>query len=265
MPIRIEKPVPHVAVLTLDEPKARNALTAETRVELRDQLEILRADPGVHALVITGAGGNFCAGGDVRTMGETDPEKIRARMTEVAQAAEAVAAFPKPLIAAVSGHAAGAGVSLACLCDVVVAEETAQFTFSFLRLALGPDWGLSWSLARRVGATRARGLILSRGAIDAREAQRIGLADRVATPGAVREQAVTKAKEFCNGPREAAAAVKKMLSDLDGLRAALAAETAMQLARFPAWEHQEGTKAFKEKRAAKYDIAQNNVPKPRAV
>lgn len=242
----------HVALLTLNAPKLRNALTAEMRTELRAALARLAADDAVHVLVIAGAGGNFCAGGDVRTMGETDATKIRARMTEVAETAMAVAAFPKPVIAAVSGHAAGAGVSLACLADMVVAEESAQFTFSFLRLALGPDWGLSWSLARRIGATRARGLILSRGVIDGAEAQRIGLVDQLASEGETQLRAVALAKELCNGPREAIAAVKTMLSDLDGLRAALAAEMAMQLERFPAWEHQEGAKAFREKRAANY-------------
>jgi 2-(1,2-epoxy-1,2-dihydrophenyl)acetyl-CoA isomerase len=241
----------HVAILTLNAAKIRNALTAEMRTALRDALKILAADDTVHALIVTGAEGNFCAGGDVRTMGETDPDKIRARMTEVAETAQAVAAFPKPVIAAVAGHAAGAGVSLACLADIVVAEEDAQFTFSFLRLALGPDWGLSWSLPRRVGATQARGLILARGAIDADEAQHIGLVDHIAEDSAL-DAAVALAKEMCNGPREAIASVKTMLSDLAGLRDALDAEMQMQLLRFPAPEHQEGAAAFREKRAPDY-------------
>ena len=250
--IRIETPADYVALLTLNTPKIRNALTADMRMALRGALKALATDDRVHVLIITGADGNFCAGGDVRTMGETDPHKIRQRMTEVAETAEAVASFPKPVIAAVAGHAAGAGVSLACLADIIVVDESAQFTFSFLRLALGPDWGLSWSLPRRVGATKARGLILSRGVIDAREAQQIGLADQFASEGEVRFAAIEIAKQLCNGPREATAAVKTMLGDLDGLRKALAAETAMQLERFPAWEHQEGAAAFKEKRAADY-------------
>ena len=86
----------HVAVLTLDEPKVRNALTAETRIELRDALETLAADTHVHALVITGAGGNFCAGGDVRTMGETDIARIDERMNDVARTAETVRDLPAP-------------------------------------------------------------------------------------------------------------------------------------------------------------------------
>ncbi|MQA66319.1 MAG: hypothetical protein GEU76_10540 [Alphaproteobacteria bacterium] len=252
MPIRIETPDRHVAVLTLDEPKIRNALTAEARIELRDALESLAADPAIHALVITGAGGNFCAGGDVRTMGETDIARIDARMNDVASTALAVASFPRPVIAAVAGHAAGAGVSLACLCDMVVAEETAQFTFSFLKLALGPDWGLSRMLARRVGAAAAKRLILSRGTIDGREAHRLGLADITVAKDTALSRAVEEANNLVGGPTAAIAAVKGMLSGLDDLRAALDDEAAQQRARFPDAEHQEGAAAFREKRAPKY-------------
>jgi enoyl-CoA hydratase/carnithine racemase len=252
MPICIETPDRHVAVLTLDEPKIRNALTAETRIELRDALESLAADPVIHALVITGSGGNFCAGGDVRTMGETDIAKIDARMNDVAATALAVASFPRPVIAAVAGHAAGAGVSLACLCDMVIAEETAQFTFSFLKLALGPDWGLSYTLARRTGAAAAKRLILSRGTIDGKEAYRLGLADSVVTKGEALACAVEEAKNLAGGPVEAIAAVKTMLSGLDGLQAALDDEAAQQRARFPHAEHQEGAAAFREKRPPTY-------------
>ena len=252
MPIRIETPDRHVAVLTLDEPKIRNALTAEMRIELRDALESLAADPAIHALVITGAGGNFCAGGDVRTMGETDIARIDARMNDVAVTALAVASFPRPVIAAVAGHAAGAGVSLACLCDMVIAEEPAQFTFSFLKLALGPDWGLSYTLGRRVGATAAKRLILSRGTIDGKEAHRLGLADIVVAKDGSLSRAVDEAKNLAGGPVEAIAAVKGMLSGLDGLQAALDEESAQQRSRFPHGEHQEGAAAFREKRAPKY-------------
>lgn len=249
MGIRIEREDGGVATILLDDPRVRNALTAEARIELRDALESLRADAGIHAVVITGAGGNFCAGGDVRTMGETDLAKIDARMSDVARTAETVAAFPKPLIAAVAGHAAGAGVSLACLADIVVAEETATFTFSFLKIALGPDWGLSVTLARRTGAAQAKRLILSRAAIDGRDAYRLGLADIAVPAGEARTRAVAEAQALAGGPGDAIAAIKTMLSGLDELRAALAAEAAQQRARFPHPEHQEGAVAFREKRA----------------
>ncbi len=248
MGIRIEREPGDVAVLVLDEPRIRNALTAEMRVELRDALETLAADAHVRAVVVAGAGGNFCAGGDVRTMGETDLGKIDARMNDVARTAEMVAAFPKPVVAAVAGHAAGAGVSLACLADIVVAETTAKFTFSFLRLALGPDWGLSVTLARRVGPARAKRLILSRAVVEGPEALAIGLADALVPEGGARARAVAEAAAFTDAPPEAVAAVKRMLAGLDGLRAALAAEAAQQRDRFPHAEHQEGAAAFREKR-----------------
>jgi 2-(1,2-epoxy-1,2-dihydrophenyl)acetyl-CoA isomerase len=248
MAVRCEKAEGHVAILTLDLPELRNALTAEMRVELRDALSALESDSAVRAVVLTGAGGHFCAGGDVRTMGETDPARIDQRMNDVALTAEAVAAFPKPLVAAVCGHAAGGGIGLACLADVIVAEETAQFTFSFLRLALGPDWGLSHTLAHRVGAAAAKRLILGRGRLDAAEAHRLGLADMLAKPGEALSAAMEAARDLAAGPMTASGAVKRMMSDLDGLRAALKAEAAMQRERFPAWEHQEGAAAFREKR-----------------
>jgi 2-(1,2-epoxy-1,2-dihydrophenyl)acetyl-CoA isomerase len=252
MPIRLEQPRPHVALLTLDEPKLRNALTAETRGELRDALDTLGADSETQVLVITGAGGHFCAGGDVRTMGETDVTKVDARMNDVAITAEQLARFPKPVITAIAGHAAGAGVSLACLADMVVAEETAQFTFSFLKLALGPDWGLSCTLARRVGAAAAKRLILARATIDGVEAHRLGLADTITPKGDALTCALDAAEQLTGGPQAAIGAVKVMLSRLDELCAALKSEAAQQRARFPHAEHQEGAAAFREKRTPDY-------------
>ncbi|TDI66670.1 MAG: enoyl-CoA hydratase/isomerase family protein [Alphaproteobacteria bacterium] len=250
-----------VAVITLDEPDARNALTSDARSRLRAALVALRDDPLVDVAVITGAEGNFCAGGDVRTMGESDPKAIAARMADVAETAEMLAAFPKPVICAVAGHAAGAGISLACLADMVIAEESAKFTFSFLRLALGPDWGLSFTLARRVGATIAKQLILSAAAIDGNEAHRLGLADVVTHDSEALHTALGTARALAGGPKAARAAVKAMLGDLDGLRAALAAEAEMQGDRFPHPEHQEAARAFREKRKADFtgrDFTEND-------
>lgn len=251
MPLKTEI-VDNVAILTFNLPEIRNAMTAEMRVDFRDQLNRFANDKEVDVVIVTGNEAAFCAGGDVRTMGETDPVKIRERMECVAQSALTLASFPKITIAAVAGHAAGAGVSVSCLCDIIVAEETATFTFSHLKLALAPDWGLTWSLPRRVGAAMARRLILSRAAIDGGEAHRIGLADVLVPARPARDKALSIAKELIGGPRDAIAAVKEMLSDHDGLQAALQAEMAMQLERFPHWEHQEGAKAFREKRNAHY-------------
>jgi 2-(1,2-epoxy-1,2-dihydrophenyl)acetyl-CoA isomerase len=241
-----------VAILTFNLPDIRNAMTAEMRVDFREQLEKLADDKSVDVVIVTGNEAAFCAGGDVRTMGETDPVKIRERMDCVASAAETLVSFPKITIAAVAGHAAGAGVSVSCLCDIVVAEETATFTFSHLKLALAPDWGLSWSLPRRVGRAAAQRLILTRAAINGAEAHRLGLVDVLVPARPARDKAISIARELIAGPRESIAAVKKVMSEVESLRAALKAETAMQLERFPHWEHQEGARAFKEKRPADY-------------
>ncbi|MDH3242250.1 MAG: enoyl-CoA hydratase/isomerase family protein [Alphaproteobacteria bacterium] len=248
MALHWEKEDGRIAVITLDEPDARNALTAEARDGLRAALNALDDDADVDALVIIGADGNFCAGGDVRTMGETSRRAVERRMGEVAKTAEMLAAFPKPVICAVAGHAAGAGVSLACLADIVIAEDSATFTFSHLRLALGPDWGLSYTLPRRVGPGVAKRLILSAGAIDGEEAHRLGLVDLVTFEGEALQAARATARELAGRPKAAIAAVKGMLGDLDALRAALAAETKMQIERFPHAEHQEAAAAFREKR-----------------
>ncbi len=252
MALHWDKEGGRIAVVTLDEPDARNALTAEAREALRAALSALQDDAQVDVLVITGADGNFCAGGDVRTMGESNRRAIARRMADVAKTAEMLAAFPKPVIAAVAGHAAGAGISLACLADMVIAEASARFTFSFLPIALGPDWGLSFTLPRRVGATIARRLILTAAVIDGEEAQRLGLVDVVTLEGEALEAARGTARDLAGGPRSALAAIKAMLGDLDGLRAALAAEAKMQGDRFPHPEHQEGAAAFREKRKADF-------------
>lgn len=247
--IRVERPGGGTALVILDDPRIRNAMTAENRAELRAALDGLADDPDIHAVVLTGAGGHFCAGGDVRTMGETDTAKIDERMNDVARTAEQLAAFPKPVIAAVSGHAAGAGVSLACLADMVVADETAQFTFSFLKLALGPDWGLSCTLARRVGATTAKRLILMRASVNGAQAHRLGLADEITAEGQALARALACAGSLAGGPQAAIKTIKTQLSGLDELRAALRAEADQQRTRFPHGEHQEGAAAFREKRA----------------
>ncbi len=249
MPLHCTKPGGPIALLTLDDAKARNALTAEARTQLRESLGALAVDPEVRAVVITGAGGNFCAGGDVRTMGETDVGVIDQRMTEVAAAAMAVAAFPKPLVAAVSGHAAGAGVSLACLCDVVVADGTAQFTFSHLKVGLGPDWGLSFTLPRRVGVAAARRLILARETVVAAEAHRLGLVDVLAADGKAEATALDLAQNLAAGPPEGMSAIKANFANLDRFKAALSLEGAQQRQRFLSAEHREGVAAFRDKRS----------------
>ena len=167
-----------ITVLTIDRPEARNALSPEIRGLFAEYCTAMAEDEAVRAVVVTGAGDHFCAGGDVKAMGSRDPDAIRKRYSEMARIAEIVITFPKPLVAAVRGHAAGAGASIACLADVVVADDTAKFTVSFLNVGFVPDWGLTYTLPRRIGWAAARRLALTRERVDAAEGHRLGLVRR---------------------------------------------------------------------------------------
>ena len=249
MLVECERGSDGVAVLTLNRPEARNALSAQLRDALCASLSELAADGAVRAVVLTGAAGHFCAGGDIRTMGETDPAALRERMRAMVRAASQVGAFPKPLVAAVAGHAAGAGVGLACLCDVVVAEESSTFTLSFLRIGLGPDWGVTHTVARRAGAAVIQRLLLTREPVPGPEALRLGIVDILKPPGGALDAALACARNLASGPPQGIAAVKRLTGDLDALRTALEREAALQLERFLAPEHAEGIAAFRDKRA----------------
>ena len=241
-----------VMVLTLNRPQARNALAASMREELIAVLRDLQSNDDVRAVVITGKAGHFCAGGDIKTMGEKDPAKLAERMQGAARGAMLVGTFPKPLVAAVAGHAAGAGVSIACLCDVVVAAPDARFTVSFLRIGLCPDWGLTHSLATRVGHARARRLMMSCEQVDANEAFRIGLVDALCAQEQLLADAVKQAAHLATHAPGAVCAVKRMMVDRDALASALQHEAEVQCQRFASAEHAEGITAFIEKRPPRF-------------
>ncbi len=238
-----------VVLLTIDRPEARNALSPEIRDALARSCRSMAEEDGVRAVVLRGAGDHFCAGGDVKTMGGSDRAALEERYAAMARAAEAVITFPKPLIAAVRGHAAGAGVGLACLADVVVADTSAKFTLSFLNIALVPDWGLSYTLPRRVGAAAARRLALTQERLDASQAHRLGLVDRCVEEGDATNVALAQAKSLAASAPGGIAAIKTMGEDRQALREALRNEARNQLERALSDEHREGVAAFREKRA----------------
>ncbi|CAN5625686.1 hypothetical protein BH23PSE1_BH23PSE1_02040 [soil metagenome] len=148
-----------LAVVTLSEPAKRNALTIPLRQALLAALDELGADPECRAIVLTGAGGAFCSGGDLSAMRPDDPLGSRRRLAMVHDIVRRIAAGPKPVIAAVEGPAFGACLALAACADIVVADPAARFCASFARLGLMPDAGLLWSLPPRVGLGLARRLI----------------------------------------------------------------------------------------------------------
>lgn len=246
--VRVER-AGAVAVVTLDDERRRNVLGAELRDRLRAVLAELAVDPAVGAVVLTGAGGCFSGGGDLASMPPAGPAEATGRMAEIAGLVRQLAALDKPVVAAVSGPAAGVAVGLVCLCDVVVAGESARFLFPFTRLGLVPDGGLVHSLARRVGPGRARAVLLEGAPVGARDALAAGLADRVVADPGVLDAAIAAAQDLAQRAPLAVAALKRGLRESSGsLGAALAFEREHQPALFGTADFREGKQAFLERR-----------------
>jgi enoyl-CoA hydratase/carnithine racemase len=165
-----------IATLTLSRPERKNALNTEMKQALEDAIVALRADASVRALVLTGAGGAFCSGGDLSSMQEgRGTEAARKRMTDMHRTLDNLLDFDRPVIAAVDGVAYGAGFSLALAADLVVASPRARFCLSFARVGLVPDVGSLHLLPRLVGLQRARALAYSARELPAQEALELGL------------------------------------------------------------------------------------------
>jgi 2-(1,2-epoxy-1,2-dihydrophenyl)acetyl-CoA isomerase len=166
-----------VRTLTLDRVEVRNALTIELRRQLPEALAAADADPAVRVIVITGAGGHFCAGADISGLDRDWTESDAAEyMTSLAQPTfRALRSLHTPTVARVEGVAAGAGMFLALGCDIVVAADDARFVASHLNLALPPDWGGLWLLPRLVGLARAKALLLTGRPLPASRAAEWGL------------------------------------------------------------------------------------------
>lgn len=217
-----------VRVLMLNRPKQRNALNLEARYALLDALRA--AETEARAVVLTGSEGFFCAGGDIHSMSD-DPVLASTRLDALAALAQQLVASTVPVIAAVEGGAFGAGLSLASACTYVVSSTDARFEASFGRIGLGPDTGLTWTLARRVGHTRARQIMLLMRELNADSAERIGLIDEVVDHGESLSRAIDVATKLTALPAPMVAGVNRLLAnDYGSIGAATAAEAHLQLA-----------------------------------
>ena len=239
-----------IAILTLDNPARRNALSLEMRLKLTEALRRLDGDADVRALVLTGTGGHFCAGGDIAGQGSGSLADGRERFRMTHEMVRLLVRCSKPSIAAVEGWAAGAGLSLALLCDSVVAGEGAKFSAPFGKVGLIADLGLLHTLPRRIGEGRARQMLLYGEAMEAREALATGLVDRLAPDGGVLEAARERARLLA-----AAAPLPQQLTRQylwRGLDEALDWEREAQAALMTTEDHAEGRNAFLEKRAPRF-------------
>src|SRR5262245_49013675 len=217
-----------VCVLTLNRPAARNALSAEMKRALLELLPRLARDPDVGCVLLTGAGGAFCAGADTRGMAaEGKPLALEERKAIVQRdhrIALLLHELPQPTLAAIPGAAAGAGFALALACNLRIASDAAFFTTAYARLALPGDYGASWFLTRLVGPARAAELMFAGARISAAEAERIGLVNRVVPAADLAQAALALARRVAGGPPIALRWMK------DNLNRALASDLASALA-----------------------------------
>jgi 2-(1,2-epoxy-1,2-dihydrophenyl)acetyl-CoA isomerase len=243
----------HIATLTLNRPAKLNALTGEMMEGLVPIMERLAEDKEVRCVVVTGAGRGFCAGGDVAGMasGEAMPnERPVARLRRLEETSRLLHEMPKPTMAMVNGPAAGAGLSIALACDIRIAGESARFVTAFVRIGFSGDYGGSWMLQRLVGPAKARELYFTGDPIDAREAERIGLVNRVVPDDELAAETRALAERMAKGPPIALARMKQnmnlgLVSDYSTL---LDAEAENMIMTGMTEDNREAIKAFLDKR-----------------
>lgn len=243
------------AVVTLNRPEARNALTWELKDALRALLPRLGEDAGVGCVLLTGAGAAFCAGGDTKAMARDgsppSPEERVRRLREEHAIPWMLHTLPVPVVAALPGPAAGAGFSLALACDLRIAAERAFVTTAYARLGLSGDYGGSWFLTRLVGPARARELYFTADRIDARTCERLGIVNRVVPDDRLEAEALALARRIAAGPPIALRLMKDNLNRAlrDDLQSCLDREAERMVEGATSEDYLEAVAAFGEKRA----------------
>ena len=246
-----------VATITLDRPKAGNAIDLPMSRELMELAIRCEGDTGVRCVVLTGEGRLFCGGGDVAAFegeGERLPEFLREITLHLHAAVSVFARMPKPLVTAVNGPAAGAGVALAVLGDIVLADPSAAFSLAYTGIGLTPDGGTTWLLPRLIGLRRTQELCLTNRKVRAEEAASLGLVTRVVGEGALAQETAAVARQLAESAGSALGATRRLLlesysNSLDD-QLSLESRTISAQSRNP--EAREGIAAFLEKRPPRF-------------
>jgi 2-(1,2-epoxy-1,2-dihydrophenyl)acetyl-CoA isomerase len=242
-----------VGTITLDRPESLNALNATMRRELRSTLHAASRDDDVRCVVITGEGRGFCSGADLR--GGEDERHFRKVLTDQYNPLiSAIRDLPKPVVAAVNGVAAGAGVSIALACDLVYASEEARFIQAFVRIGLVPDSGSTRTLVRTLGRHRAAELIFFGEPLSAAEAAAAGLVNRVFGATEFADGVREIARRLAAAPTAAIGLAKRSINEAEeaDLATSLAYEAALQDIAGRTEDHAEGLAAFAEKRDPRF-------------
>jgi 2-(1,2-epoxy-1,2-dihydrophenyl)acetyl-CoA isomerase len=255
-----------VATIVLNRPDKLNAFADDMRERLSAALDEVAARPHLRALVVTGAGRAFCAGGDVHHMlglarDGAGFERLKPLLDAGRGVVTRLVELPIPTIAAVNGIAAGAGLHLALACDLCLASDRAGFAATFVKIGLHPDWGGTWSLPRRVGLAMAKEMCWTGDTVDAARALEIGLVQRVVPHEKVMDEAIALARRLAAAPAASVRASKRNLSAsrFRTLAECLDAEERAQAECWASPDAREGLAAFAEKRTPRFGAAPSPV------
>jgi 2-(1,2-epoxy-1,2-dihydrophenyl)acetyl-CoA isomerase len=245
-----------VLTLTMNRPEVRNALSLEMAAQLVDALRRAQRVPEVRVVVLTGAGGAFCAGGDVKSMAagqgaKRSVEEVAEHLIERAEVSRLLHEIAKPTVAVIPGAAAGAGLALAMACDFRLASANAKLTVAFAKVGLAGDYGASFFLTQIVGASRARELLMLSPLLSASEALALGLVHRVFAPDNFAGEAAAFVAALAQGPSVALGYIKQNinLAAIGDLRQSINGEAAHQARCLATEDHAAAARAFVEKRA----------------
>jgi 2-(1,2-epoxy-1,2-dihydrophenyl)acetyl-CoA isomerase len=238
-----------IATLTLNRPQQKNAMDMSMRVALREAVYAIRQDRSIRAVMLCGAGQDFCSGGDVRDMKVGSAEAGRNRIDDLHGWVSMLIDLDRPVIAAVDGVAYGAGFSLALAADFLLATPRARFCMPFMKVGLVPDCGAFYTLPRVVGLARAKDLVFTAREIDANEAQRMGAVFEIVAPESLQARAMQIAGSLAAASPIAFGLAKRALNQSLGadLRSMLEIESAAQGIAFSTDFHREAVQRFKDK------------------
>lgn len=240
----------NIALVTLNRPDALNSFSVEMREGLAVTFENFAGDDDVRAVVVTGAGRAFSAGGDIKGWGDIKKtNKMQAVMEFAHRAVRGITSLEKPVIAMVNGDAIGAGCNLALACDLIIASESARFGEVFVKVGLGPDWGGAYLLPRLVGMAKAKELLFTGKIIGAKEALGMGLINSVVPQEKLKETVMKLAEKLSRSATKAIGMTKTFLHtawQMD-LKEALEYEAFAQNELMKTVDHQEAVKAFLNK------------------
>lgn len=245
-----------IAVVRLNRPAVLNAIDAETAEAFLDVVRTIAYRGDVRAVVLAGEGRAFCAGGDVSRFREGDPEAAIDAIIEPLHAAlQLLSEIPQPSVAAVHGAVAGAGFSLALACDLAIAADSAKFTMAYTRIGTSPDGSSTYRLPRIVGLRKAAELALLAETIDAAEALRLGIVNRVIPAAELETEAMALARRLAAGPTLAYGRTRTLLADAfeRDLASQLEAERQAVQASARTADFREGVAAFLEKRPPRFE------------